>query len=150
MRGERNNDKNVRKFITITDTGLWEKIDLLMTLPRYSKSFNKVINNALDYGLPKLCSIELGIIEETEDVATQPKDAESETAPEYYLKIVRLLREVVLNVNINKSLLSSLFKLRELELKDTVLGRQLSKGQFQETPDCLSDYEIGELRKLRD
>ena len=54
MRGERNTDRSVRKFITIRDTELWEKIDRIMEEKKYSKSFNKVINDALYYGLDEL------------------------------------------------------------------------------------------------
>ena len=54
MRGERNTNKNTRKFISISDMGKWERIDELMSMPKYEKSFNKVINEALDYGLPLL------------------------------------------------------------------------------------------------
>ena len=44
MRGERNTDKNTRKFISISDMEKWEQIDELMSMPKYEKSFNKVIN----------------------------------------------------------------------------------------------------------
>ena len=54
MRGERNTDKNTRKFISISDMEKWEQIDELMSMPKYEKSFNKVINEVLDYGLPLL------------------------------------------------------------------------------------------------
>ncbi len=54
MRGKRNTDRNVRKFVSIYDERKWEQIDKLMTLPRYEKTFNGVINDALDYGLPML------------------------------------------------------------------------------------------------
>ena len=48
MRGKRNTDRNTRKFISIPDTQKWEQIDELMAKPKYEKSFNKVINEALD------------------------------------------------------------------------------------------------------
>lgn len=64
MRGERNTDRNVRKFITITDELKWEYIDRIMQRGEYKKSFNKVINDALDYGLPELLKVSYGEIEE--------------------------------------------------------------------------------------
>lgn len=54
MRGTRNTDRNIRKFITIRDMDLWDKIDQIMTLPEYKNSFNKVINDALFFGLDLL------------------------------------------------------------------------------------------------
>ena len=64
MRGTRNTDRSVRKFITIKDELKWEYIDRIMQLDRYKKSFNKVVNDALDYGLPQLLKAEYGEIEE--------------------------------------------------------------------------------------
>ena len=43
----------VEKHVRITNTDISDQIDRLMELPEY-KSFNKVVNDALFYGLPKL------------------------------------------------------------------------------------------------
>lgn len=51
MRGERVTDRRARRYITITDAALWEYIDKIMEHPDYDKSFNKVINSALLFGL---------------------------------------------------------------------------------------------------
>lgn len=149
MRGKRNTDRNVRKFITIADTNLWEQIERIMALPSYEKSFNKVINSALMYGLPKLCEAEFGKVEDFEiiDLNLPPQQKDND---EIFLKIVRLLREVIINEHVNKSLICSLFQLREIELEGTSIGKRFSDGHFQNTPDCLVKYEITELKKLRD
>ena len=54
VRGERVTDRRARRYITITDDAMWEYIDKIMTHPDYDKSFNKVINSALLFGLPTL------------------------------------------------------------------------------------------------
>lgn len=45
-------EKSVDRHIRIWDTILLEQIDKIMEYPEY-KSFSKVINDALFYGLPK-------------------------------------------------------------------------------------------------
>ena len=61
-----------------------------------------------------------------------------------------LLKEVIINVIINKSLLSSLFneKLNELN-GEQISGKKLEQGEYAETPKYLEDYEIEELKDLR-
>jgi hypothetical protein len=71
-----------------------------MTLPTYEKSFNKVVNDALMYGLPKLYAAEFGIPEQEE--APKPEQSGRDIGGDSFLKIVRLLREVIINENINK------------------------------------------------
>ena len=44
-------DKRQRRYIRIRDQTLWEKIDRIMEEEKYRKSFNKVINDALYFGL---------------------------------------------------------------------------------------------------
>jgi hypothetical protein len=146
----KNSDRGTAKFIRIRDEKLWEVIDRLAVLDKYKSNFNKLINDALDYGLPKLYAAEFGLTEQEQDETPKPQPIESDIIGDSLLKLIRLVREVIVNENINKSIVCSLFQLRELELKGTVAGKQLSKGHFQETPDFLSDYEIRELKKLRD
>jgi len=71
LRGERNTDRNVRKFVTIQDSDKWTMIDRLMTLPQYEKSFNKTINAALDYGLPELIKAEFSEAEDEKPKAEE-------------------------------------------------------------------------------
>ena len=46
--------KRQRRYIRIRDQTLWEKIDRIMEEEKYKKSFNKVINDALYFGLDEL------------------------------------------------------------------------------------------------
>jgi hypothetical protein len=146
----KNSDRGTAKFIRIRDEKLWEVIDRLAVLDKYKSNFNKLINDALDYGLPKLCAAEFGLPEQEQDEMPKSQSIESDVIGDSLLKLIRLVREVIVNENINKSIACSLFQVRELELEGTVAGKQFSKGYFQETPDFLSDYEIRELKKLRD
>ena len=81
MRGKRNTDRSVRKFITIRDTELWEKIDKIMEEPKYAKSFNKVINDALYFGLDELMRHLFEPEETVEDVG-KTEEAEPEETVE--------------------------------------------------------------------
>ena len=152
MRGERNTDKNTRKFISIPDMDKWEQIDEIMQNPKYEKSFNKVINEALDYGLPLLLKEVRG------EVSYQPIEEEKYNEKElelYYgldeiiMTMVELTQEMVLSETICKSLLCSLFnqKVKELD-KTTPMGKMLATGELRDTPEYLESYERREIRKL--
>lgn len=150
MRGERNTDKSVRKFITIRDEGKWEQIEKLMTLPQYRNTFNKVINDALDYGLPLLLKSEFGEIEETEHEEAVNAHGKDE---EFYGQVVRLLREMLMNENINKALLSSLFAMKSLELQRKGFkadATAFDSGCYQDLPTFAEDYELRTLKALRE
>lgn len=155
MRGKRNTNRSVRKFITIRDTELWEKIDKIMEEPKYAKSFNKVINDALYFGLDELMR---HLFEPEETVEAEQErvlerklirraDGLNET---YFMEMAKLLQELIINVTINKSMLSALFnaKARELNRKG-VSGEKFTDGRYSETPDYLSVYEFAGIRDLR-
>ncbi len=148
MRGVRNTDRNVRKFISIYDESIWEQIDKLMTLPQYEKTFNKVINDALYYGLPLLIKAEFGEIDYEEE--SKQFEAEHTKEEEFYGQVVRLFRESIMNMNIIKAIVSSLFEAKRLELMHKpVSAVAFETGCFQETPDFANDYELRELRRIR-
>jgi hypothetical protein len=119
-----------------------------MTLPEYEKRFNKVINDALGYGLPKLCAAKFGKPEER--VAEESSTPHTVDNEEVFLRIERLLREILVSGIINKSLICSLFQMKCKELGKTAISEEFSKGYFQDTPAFLANYEIRELKKLRD
>ena len=66
MGSVKNTDKKTRKFISIPDMEKWALIDKLVELPKYEKSFNKIINDALDYGLPMLIKAEMEDVKSNE------------------------------------------------------------------------------------
>ena len=68
----------------------------------------------------------------------------------YFMEVVKLLKEVIINATINKSLLSSLYHAQEAALNRKVLsGTKFTEGRYSETPEYLADYEIQGLRELR-
>ena len=151
MRGERNTDKNTRKFISISDMEKWEQIDELMSMPRYEKSFNKVINDALDYGLPLLLKAEKSeVTYESEEEKYDEKQVEMYyQLDELIMEIVGLVEEVVLNETMCKSMVCSLFNEKVQELGEkTTNGRMLKEGYFRDTPEYLESYEKRSLREL--
>ena len=111
-------DKRQRRYIRIRDADMWTKIDKLMILPKYSKSFNKVANDAMYYGLEVLLKKNYETVEE-EAAETGKKqiirkiDGVNEA---YFMEVVKLLKEVIINATINKSLLSSLYHAQEAAL----------------------------------
>ena len=148
MRGERNKDRNVRKFISIYDVSIWEQIDKLMTLQQYEKTFNKVINDALYYGLPLLIKEAFGIIDEEEE--TKQHYSVHSREKEFYGQMVRLFKESIMNMNIIKAVVSSLFEAKRLELMHKPVSAEAFKtGCFQDTPEFANDYELRELRRIR-
>lgn len=148
MRGERNTNKNTRKFISIPDEKKWEQIERIMSLPQYEKSFNRVINNALDYGLPLLIKAEFGEIdEEVEEKIYSTVHSKDE---EFYGQVVRLFKEMIMNQVITKAIVSSLFEAKSLELKHKpVSAEAFVTGCFQDTPQFAEDYEMRTLRELK-
>ena len=153
MRGERNTNKNTRKFISISDMEKWEQIDGLMSMPKYEKSFNKVINEALDYGLPLLLKEAKGeVTYESEEENYDEKQVEMYyQLDELIMEIVGLVEEVVLSETMCKSMVCSLFNEKVQELGEkTANGRMLKEGDFRDIPEYLESYERRELRELNE
>lgn len=144
-------DKRQRRYIRIRDADMWKKIDKLMTLPKYSKSFNKIVNAALYYGLDELIRRNFETVEEYMGLEkkefVRKIDGLNET---FFWDIIRLLKEVIINETINKSLLCSLFNTWVPELSgENVSRKKFQEGRYSETPSYLSDFEIQGLRELR-
>lgn len=154
MGGHNLNEKKekigVEKHIRIADSDMTKQIDRIMELPEY-KSFNKVVNDALFYGLPVLCQKLFGEVALAQEESEPPSHREKSGAKdeEFYALVVRLLRETILNVTINKSILSSLFNAKILEYKGCRVRDDFSQGLMSDTPDYLNSYEVAELKKLR-
>ncbi len=147
MRGERNTDRNTRKFITIKDINIWEQIDQIMTLPEYEKSFNKVVNEALFYGIEILFN-EVFKIEKPKE---EKKETPLKTDEESLSQIIRLLKEIIVNETINKSILCSLFQIKNLELNQKVVsGKKFEEGYYRDTPDYLIQYELKALKENKE
>ncbi len=140
----------IQKHIRLDDTETIKAIDRIMELPKY-KSLSKVINDALFYGLPILTAKLFGEAELGDEEASQTLHTNLLCFDEkQFAIIVRLLKEIVLNVTINKSILSSLFHDLKLINKALKVENELyEQGLMSDTPDYLNDYEIRGLKNLR-
>lgn len=140
----------VEKHIRIADEETNSKINRIMEVPEY-KSFNQVVNDALFYGLPILCEKLFGEVELSEESAPPTvRESFGGLDEKSFKVIVKLLKETVLNVTINKSILSSLF--HDLGRINKVLnldGEMYEQGLMSDTPDYLYDYEMDGLKKMR-
>ena len=158
MSSVKNTDKKTRKFISIPDMEKWELIDKLAALPKYEKSFNKIINDALDYGLPLLIKAEFGEVKA--DGSYVPEEPQSERYKQrdldlYYRldelleELIGLVEETMLNVTLGKSAIFSLFNMKVHELHAAnVLARSFQNGDMRDTPNYLENYERRILREI--
>ena len=137
------------KHIRITDSDLTDKINLLMKMPGY-ENFNKVINDALYYGLPILAEKICGdAVTQEERAALKAPRKSGSKEEEFYALAVRLLRETVLNVTINKSILSSLYHAAGAGLTGVKLKENFQSGLLSDTPEYLERYEAEGIKNLR-
>lgn len=138
----------IQKHIRITDDETNKQIERIMTLPEY-KSFNKVIGDALFYGLPILTEKLFGETKEKFDLP--PKKVLQGNADEAYnATVVKLLKEIVLNEAINKSILSSVFHVLEYWSRQCdVPQEEYSAGRMSGTPEYLQTFEAMGIRNLR-
>lgn len=146
---DKSNIIGIEKHVLITDTNISDQVDRLMELPEY-KSFNKVVNDALFYGLPKLTESIFGEIKlEEQPPRKEPLHFMYFDEKQFGI-IVRLLKEIVLNVTINKSILSSLFHAQDFINSGLKVDQhKFLQGLLSDTPDYLNDYEIRGLKSLR-
>ena len=140
----------VQRHIRIVDSEMNEQIDRLTNKPGY-ESANKVINEALFYGLPILAEKICGEpVTQEERVALTMLRKSGSKEENFYAVVVQLLREIVLNVTINKSILSSLYN----EKSETLAGnrdraKRFDNGLMGDTPAYLERYEAEGIKKLR-
>ena len=144
-------EKSIDRHVRITDISLLEQFDEIMQLPGY-QSFNKVLNEALFYGLPALHDKLFGKVElppEPPTVRFKPIQ-KGKKDNEVMQNIIRLLKEIVLNEVINKSTLSSIFNATMLGLNgELISGEKFEHGDYSNTPEYLEGYELRGLKSLR-
>ena len=155
-------DKRARRYIRILNELSWAYIDRLMQIEKYKNSFNQLINDALDYGLPLLLKAEYGEIEEEtnptnfEEPIASPRIVVETIDDRKVDEIADLLEEVILNTSLCRSMLSSLFNERAKNLYGySIRPEQFENGDLRDTPDFLSGHEkmildrINESRRKR-
>ena len=129
----------LRRYIRIADEEKWEIIDRLASLEKYKKSFNKIINDALDYGLPMLEQAEFGDVESV--FTSTEKDSVSELRYDI-MTLKNSYEETSNKLNLVKALLCSLFNAKMLELKGLpIRAVRFEKGFYQNVPESLEVYE---------
>ena len=149
-------DHKASIYFRLRDEDNWLMLDKLMTLPQYEKNRAKLINDALSLGLPALIEMKFGEVlypDEPEPMEEKMEDKSEENiakAVDPSLKeIISLLNEIVINTSLGKSMLCGLFNAKELEVKGNVIRPdKFSRGQYNDTPDCLFDAEIDMLKDL--
>ncbi len=146
---EKRNFIGVEKHIRITDIEIGKQIEHIMELPEY-KSLNKVITEALFYGVPMLCEKLFGEVSLGDAAPYNPPIKSNELEDRHFRVMIQLLKETAINVVINKSILSSLFHAKEFENKGLRIdNEQFAKGLMSDTPDYLYDFEIEHVKKMQ-
>ena len=145
---EKVTDKRARRYITITDRGAWEYIDKIMMHPDYGKSFNKVINSALLFGLPELYKRLFDTVEiDGEEQTVSVPNEYNENA--FYFQLIRLMKEMLANEVITKSVVCSLSNERAEVLDGNASDAySLKKGFYQDTREYLVNEEIRMLKDV--
>ena len=145
-------DNRSRRYIRINDKDSWKLIDEIATVDKYKNSFNQIINDALFYGLPALHAKLFGAVEMPEEKFAELKEVYKEhfSDEEFYAQVIRILKEINVNINVNKSILSSLFNAKELEYNDlAVPAKKFSQGAYSDTPAFIEAFEIRGLLNSR-
>ena len=145
-------EKSIDRHIRIWDSESLKQIDKIMEYPEY-KSFCKVINDALFIALP----IMLNRLEGKEEVPLSNEQAEPyKPIPQAIMSdeasdiVIKLLRETVMNVVINKSILSSLFHaIGSLNRQCGINNELYEQGLMSDTPEYLEDFELQQMKKLK-
>ena len=147
---EKRDKIGVQRHIRIADSELNSEIERLREQPGY-ESANKVINDALYYGLPILTEKIFGgaVTEEERLALSKPRESGSKEE-EYYAVATRLLKETALNAAINKSILSSLYNfVSDVIDPHTKEAKNLNSGLMSDTPEYLEQFEAEGIRNLR-
>ena len=147
---EKHQKIGVQRHIRIADSEMIEQIERLTKLPGY-ESANKVINEAIFYGMPILYEKLTGgmVTEEERNSLIQPRTSGS-TQEEFYAVLTRLLSETVLNITINKSILSSLFNfISEKYSGEQGIIQKFNNGLLADTPEYLEKFEAEGIKNLR-
>ena len=148
---------DIQKKVRIWDADAAEKLDRIQALPQY-KSFNKVINDVVDRGLPILYKELFGGEEESEEEWEPPAFPEEPTQQppmcpdrEFCWTATLLLKEINLNELLNKQMLSGIFRFLALIAEGTTgeeFAKLLTAGKLRVNPDCPPQQEAEGLEAL--
>lgn len=144
-------NKERKLFVKIVDEDNWNTLLEISEKSEKYKSANAIVNAALSYGLPFLLKETTGEVTISEDMKDNMElivnDGE---ASERMLNgmVVRLLKEINLNVLMCKSMSSQLVN-KQIEDAKGNIKEKLEQGALSDTPVFLESYEMRELKKLR-
>ena len=126
-------------------------LEMIEKLLPYYKSFNRLVNDALQYGLPLLLdSNQDNTVRLEEEQRPQPIEVKT-VSDESMVEMVKLLQEIVMNTTISKSIVCSLFNAKSAELKDKPIpAEKFDSGAMRDTPTCLIKYEVDMLNAMDD
>lgn len=152
--------RDIQKTVRIWNADRAEELAQIQTLPQY-KSANKALNDALDRGLPILYRELFGGESEPDEPARDEQDLPlpatgagvSVHCPdsEFCWTVMLLLKEINLNVLLNKQMLSGIFRYLALVADGTTaeeFGKLLESGKINLTPDCLGKQETDGLKRI--
>lgn len=139
-------DGNTRQYISVNDVDMLTIIEKLLP---YYKSFNRLVNDALQYGLPMLLKSKNDNQVRPEE-EQRPQQIEVLTVSDEQMdEIVKLLQEIVMNTTISKSVVCSLFNAKSMELKaKPIPAEKFDSGAMRDTPTYLTKYEVEMLNAL--
>lgn len=152
--------RDIQKTVRIWNADRAAELEQIQTLPQY-KSTNKALNDALDRGLPILYRELFGDESEPDEPARDEQELPlpatsagvSVHCPdsEFCWTVMLLLKEINLNVLLNKQMLSGIFRYLALVADGTTaeeFGKLLESGKINLTPDCLSKQETDGLKRI--
>lgn len=88
------------------------------------------------------------VTEEEKENLVAPRKSGS-TDEEFYAALTRLLSETVLNITINKSILSSIYNLISETCQGEEIIKKFNDGQLADTPEYLEQFEAEGIKNLR-
>lgn len=135
--------RNIFRHIRIYDEDIWEKIETLLN-SGYFRSFNDIINKALNIGIPKLYkrTFDFEYGDDTDD------GKKLDEITHKLNKLNKAVDEAVLNDNLTHWLLSSLFNCEAKKLDgETVSAELMNDGTYSTLPKLLEDIQNTFLKK---
>lgn len=146
-------EKYQDRHIRIDSVSLLEQIDEIRKSPEY-KSFNKVINEALFYGLPILKQKLFGNDQEEDPIEDPaPNNAPYDNCPdnEFCWNVAVLLREINGYELLIKKMISGISQVVSLLLefwKYDEIANVSDSGKLNVIPECLEKEETEFLKRL--
>ncbi len=149
-------ERVVKRYVTITDVEVWELIDEIMKIPEYSKSFNKVHNEAFKYGIvtlyEKLFITTAGKQDEDITVAEMvEKTKEGKALEDYMMEVSLMLKEILINIIVTKSAGNQTHEMLRRLFNDEVVGNEnINLGYYSDSPKFMESYENRALKNLHE